>query len=458
MNLLPSTALALLLTAASSIAAAPFKIEVVDAENSWPVPLVALTTTHNVTFITDNAGVVAIDLPELMGRETWFTVRSDGYELPKDGFGNRGVRLTPTEGGTHTIKIKRTIIAKRLGRLTGGGIFAESQKLGEHLDWKESGIFGCDSIQMATHRGKKFWAWGDSNVPRYPLGIFHMTSATTALKPLKKFEPPIKLQLNYFTDGKGEPRGVAKLPGDGPTWLSAYVSLPDKTGEPHLVATYSKIRGFLDVYRIGLCVWNDKLENFESIQVLWEATGDPANKPTVPEGHPAFWTDESGKRWLLFGDPLPRLRMPATFEAWQDPQQWEVLKPPFALMDVWDGSNREPHRGSIAWNGFRKKWVTVFTQLRGVPSPLGEILYAEADKPTGPWGRAINIVSHNEYSFYNPRLHADFTPEGSPILLFEATYTTLFSKTKTKTPRYDYNQILYRLDLDDPALAAAQTP
>ncbi len=64
-------------------------------------------------------------------------------------------------------------------------------------------------------------------------------------------------------------------------------------------------------------------------------------------------------------------------------------------------------------------------------------------------------LSHEYYTFYNPRLHAEFTPEGSPVLLFEGTYTNLFSKSPTKTPRYDYNQILYRLDLDDPALHAA---
>ncbi|MDB4403783.1 hypothetical protein N9154_00425 [Akkermansiaceae bacterium] len=49
------------------------------------------------------------------------------------------------------------------------------------------------------------------------------------------------------------------------------------------------------------------------------------------------------------------------------------------------------------------------------------------------------------------------TPNGSPILLFEGTYTTFFSGNPTKTPHYDYIQILYRRDLDDSALAEAQT-
>jgi len=50
------------------------------------------------------------------------------------------------------------------------------------------------------------------------------------------------------------------------------------------------------------------------------------------------------------------------------------------------------------------------------------------------------------------------TPADSPILIFEDTYTQQFADKPIPTPRYDYNQILYRLDLDDPALKPAQTP
>ena len=91
------------------------------------------------------------------------------------------------------------------------------------------------------------------------------------------------------------------------------------------------------------------------------------------------------------------------------------------------------------------------------PSFLGELWYAEADSPTGPWGPAVKVVSHNNYTFYNPRLHPEFTPADSPILLFEGTYTETFADRPFPTPRYDYNQIMYRLDLDDPRLAPAQS-
>ena len=36
--------------------------------SGWPVALVELRTVHGVRFVTDSAGLVAFDLPELMGR------------------------------------------------------------------------------------------------------------------------------------------------------------------------------------------------------------------------------------------------------------------------------------------------------------------------------------------------------------------------------------------------------
>lgn len=434
----------------------PCRIEVVERGSGWPVPLVELRTTHQVRLVTDNAGLIALDLPELMNREIWFESIGHGYEVPADGFGFHGLRLRPEPGKTLKVEVVRTIVAKRLGRLTGGGLFAESQKLGGDLDWPESGVFGCDSVQNAVHRGKLFWAWGDTTMPHYPLGIFHMSSATTDVKPLESFEPPLRLRVNYFTDAKGLPRGVAEMPGSGPTWLDSYVSLPDKDGKPRLVARYVKIRPPMEAYEVGLCVWNDSTSNFERLKVVWTKTADAAKEPPAPSGHPAFWKDSGGKEWVLFGNPLPTLRCPARFEAWQDAASWEMLKPQESLVSASDGKPVKPHSGSIAWNAYRKRWVTVFMQAFGTPSVFGELWYAEADTPTGPWGKAVKVLSHDNYTFYNPRLHPEFTPEGSPILIFEGTYTMTFANQPPATPRYDYNQIIYRLDLDDPALTAAQ--
>lgn len=433
----------------------PCRIEIIERASGWPVPLVELHTTHHVRLVSDNAGVIALDVPELMGRETWFNVIGHGYEIKKDAFGQRGVRLKPEPGQTLKVEVDRINLAKRLGRSTGAGLFAESQKLGRELDWRETGVFGCDSVQNAVHRGKLFWAWGDTILPNYPLGLFDMSSATTEIQPLKSFEPPLRLTFDYFRDDGGKPRGVAKMPGSGPTWVSAYVSLPDKTGTPRLVGTYLKIKPLLEAYQAGLCVWNDSTSRFEQARLLWTKSEATPKPPPMPDGHPAFWKDATGKEWVLFGNPLPALRCPATFESWKDSSQWEVLKPQESLPSAIDGKPVKPHTGSIAWNDFRKRWVTVFMEAYGQPSTFGELWYAEADSPTGPWGKAVKVLTHENYTFYNPRLHPEFTLTHSPILIFEGTYTMQFADKPAPTPRYDYNQILYRLDLDDPALQAA---
>lgn len=432
------------------------RIEVVEKVSGWPVPLVELRTTHQVRFITDNACVLAFDLPELMGRETWFEVRGNGYEVPKDSFGYHGLRLKPEAGKTLRIEVNRTVIAKRLGRLTGGGLFGESQKLGYDLDWRESGVLGCDSIQNAVHRGKLFWLWGDTTLARHPLGIFDSTSATTAIQPLGKFEPPLRLKFDYFTDTNAAPRGVAKMPGAGPTWVTGYLSLTDTNGKPHLAGSYLKVKPPMEGYEWGLCVWSEATSSFERLRVLWTKSDATLKPSPVPEGHPVLWKDAAGRDWVLFGNPLPTLRCRATFEAWQDSATWEVLKPQETLASAADGKSVKPHSGSLAWNPWRRRWVTIFMQAFGQPSAFGELWYAEADAPTGPWGRAVKILSHENYTFYNPRLHPEFTVGDSPILIFEGTYTQQFADKPQPTPRYDYNQILYRLDLDDPALKPAQ--
>jgi hypothetical protein len=427
----------------------PCCIKIIDDNNGWPVPLVELRTTHQMRFVSDNAGVIAFDLPELMNRETWFHVIGHGYSVPKDGFGNSGVRLTPREGETITVKVKRQLPAKRLGRITGGGLFAESQKLGLESDWQESGILGCDSVQNAVHDGKLFWSWGDTTLAGYPLGLFDMIGATTELQPLQSFQPPIRLKFNYIADSKGSQRTIAKMPGDGPTWLGGFASLVDKVGNNRLVATYMKIKPPLEQYECGLCVWNEQAQEFEKNRVLWTKSAQKPTPNSAPLGHPVKWFDADGKPWMLFGDPFPSLKCPSDFESWSDPQTWQLLKPQESVLVRHSDETVTPHRGAIAWNAYRKKWISIFTQMGGKSSFLGELWYAEADSPIGPWNDAVHVVTHTKYTFYNPQLHSEFTEPDSPILLFEATYTKEFSGASEATPRHDYNQVLYRLDLDE---------
>ncbi|WP_201766767.1 hypothetical protein [Rhodopirellula sp. SWK7] len=440
----------LVIAPAFTYAEPPFRIEIVDAENGWPVPLVQLETNHHVQFVSDNAGVIAFDLPELMNTKTWFSISGHGYGVKPDGFGYMGVRLTPQPGKKHVIEVERQLPAKRLGRVTGTGLFAESQKCGEHLDWTDQNILGCDSVQNATWGDRQFWLWGDTTLAGYPLGRYHTTGATTSPRPFLKLVPPIELRYDYFTDSDNIPRNIAQMPGQGPTWLFGLVNLTDQHGRERLGATYSKIEGMLTEYEKGFCCWNQETQQFDHFKTIWKKDAEHPIAPLMPHGHAIHYTDPDNQNWILFGAPFPRLRCRATFEDWGSPEKWEAIDANVSIEVHASNQTITPHRGTIAWNEYRNKWITIFTQKGGKQSELGEVWYAEAESPFGPWRNAIPIVTHDNYTFYNPQIHNDMVTKGSPVLLFEGTYTATFAKNTPRTPRYDYNQILYRLDLDKP--------
>lgn len=95
-------------------------------------------------------------------------------------------------------------------------------------------------------------------------------------------------------------------------------------------------------------------------------------------------------------------------------------------------------------------------QIGGKSSYLGEVWYAEAAHPTGPFTNAVKIVTHDRQTFYNVCHHSFLDRDGGRTIHFEGTYTNEFSGNPVKTARYDYNQILYRLDLDSEALKDAR--
>jgi len=154
-------------------------------------------------------------------------------------------------------------------------------------------------------------------------------------------------------------------------------------------------------------------------------------------------------RWTRFdalagGDPAARARVIAALQR---------EKKGVRFHDVASGREITPHGGSVYFNPWRGKWIAIFLQVGGTRSYLGEVWYAEADTPVGPWAYAHQVVTHNKYSFYNPKQHPYFDQDGGRTIFFEGTYSHTFSGSpEAATPRYDYNQIMYRLSLDDPGL------
>lgn len=476
-----------------------FKIKVVDQDTGRGVPLVELQTVNHLRYYTDSNGVVAFHEPGLMKRTVFFFVRSHGYEAPKDGFGLAGVRLETTPGGSATLKIKRINIAERLYRVTGGGIYADSVLTGTPVPIKEpllnAQVFGQDSVINTVYKGKIYWFWGDTNRPSYPLGNFHAPGATSLLPRDGGLDPEVGVNLDYFLDKDGFASPTAKLPGKGPTWLGGLVVLADPvTKRERLFAHYARIEGQLKVYERGLVELDDEKKVFEKrVQFDMKA-------PLFPDGHPFLHT-EQGVEHIYFAQPYPTVRVRATpddlqdlskFQAYtclkqgaraDDPQldrdpdgklRWgwktdtapltpklEVnliktgaMKPKerlFQLREADTDKGIQVHAGSVYWNDYRQRWVLIVAEIFGT-SVLGETWYAEADTPVGPWRFARKVVTHDKYSFYNPKQHPMLAKHGGRVLLFEGTYTTTFSGNDNATPRYDYNQIMYRLDLDDPRL------
>src|SRR5437762_9514398 len=102
-----AAAIAFFLAPSLHAASSYFGIEVVDDQTKRGVPLVELETVSHVRFVTDSAGLVAIDDPALMNRKIFFHLKSFGYEFAADGFGIRGVALDVKPGEVATLKIKR---------------------------------------------------------------------------------------------------------------------------------------------------------------------------------------------------------------------------------------------------------------------------------------------------------------------------------------------------------------
>ncbi len=512
-----------------------FTIQVVDRQTGRGVPLVELRTTNSIRLFTDSNGIVAFLEPGLMDREVFFFVESHGYEVPKDGFGYRGVRLRTAPGKEAVVQIDRLNIAERLYRVTGQGIYRDSILTGRPVALQNpvlnGQVMGQDSVDTCTYHDRLFWLWGDTGKPSYPLGHFAMAGAVSDLplsrdeapgtrndrivergtvarlvtsdvgRPAKRasqplddpaalphppgLDPAVGVNLEYFVDKDGFSRPLCRLKEPGLVWLDGLLTVKDNEGRERMVAKFARLKDLGHCLERGIVVFNDATQSFE----------------------PVLRTDPNGREYCYFALPFPltvRLRVEAKWDHVIDPNRYEVLtalksdrstgilpvvpdswagrpcyewvrfgtlvgkdstaraqviaslqreKKDTHFYDVESGKAITPHGGSVYYNSHRRKWISIFLQVGGESSYLGEVWYAEADTPVGPWAYARKVVTHKKYSFYNPKQHPYFDQDGGRTIYFEGTYSWTFSGSEERaTPRYDYNQIMYRLNLDDPRL------
>jgi hypothetical protein len=511
------TSLLLLLSLATfEVAAANsnayFRIEVVDDQTGRGVPWVELSTTSGERFFTDSNGLIALDAPELIGQETWFTVASHGYEYPADGFGFRGARVTPRLGERVTLKIKRLNIAERLYRITGAGIYRDTVQLGERPPIKQpllnAQVAGQDSALAAVYRGRLFWVWGDTAQIGYALGHFATAAATSQLPGRGGLPPAVGVDLQYITGDGGFSRGVAALGRPGLVWTDGLLAINDDAGQERLFAHYVRMKDIDTLAEWGFMVFNDEKKQFEVIRQL------PLDAPLMAGSHPIRHR-VNGQDYLYFPGFYPRpeayahVRAKADWKSLVDPAQYEGFsclragaryqkenpplehapdgslvwgwkrntpsltrlqfrelfesgalpreQSPVRFVDVESGKPLELIGGSIAWNDFRRRWILISVNAIGDMGVGGEVYFAEADAPEGPWVHARRIATHtaadDAYDFYNPVHHPFFDEQGGRYIYFEGTLSTYFSKNHRAAPRYSYNQLMYRLDLADARLA-----
>lgn len=481
----------------------PFMIKIVDAETGRGIPLVELKTTNSILYYTDSAGVVAFNEPGLMDQTVFFHLASDGYEVPADMFGNRGQAVPISSGGTITIEMNRVNIAERLYRITGQGIYRDSVLLGLETPIKEPLInglvMGQDSVQMITYKNKLYWFWGDTDRPAYPLGNFRVTGATSKLPSKGGLDPDVGVNLSYITKEDGFVKSlVPPLPdGAGIAWVFGLMTAKDSAGQERLLAGYSTHNP--EPTAFGILVFNDDTKEFE--QVVQFPSKDDWRHP----GGQATYYEENGKGYWLFTEQrIPNLRVAASYDAIIDYTQYEsftCLTPGttysgaqtslerdadgklvwgwkkdtqplnqaqekeliqlglikvddpryYQLKDSDTGEDVQIAQSSIEWNDYRQRYVMIAQQTLGKTSVLGEIWYAEAPSPQGPWTRAKKIVTHNNYTFYNVAHHSEFNKDGGRVIYFEGTYTNTYTN-HVPTPRYNYNQVMYKLDLANPKL------
>lgn len=493
-----------------------FAIHVVDQDTNRGIPLVFMRTNYKSIQMTDSAGYIAFYEPGLMtGEPIWVVFSSYGYEAPKDVNNHMlsldGQYIRPRSGEEITVRLKRSQIAERLYRITGYGIYRDSMLLGKQVPIEKpllnNRVTGSDTVQCAKFQGKLLWMWQDTDDMREGLGNFNMTAAYTDSP--AHLDPDQGLNYKYLTKNGSPNEFVRKMVDFSvlcgqqpcPIWVDGLTVVLDGQQRERLVGRYVA-SDHLKCVEEGLVLWDD------TDRILSRLVKFPECGTLSPAGH-TIYVQDRGVRYAYYGN---NTRVRATFDSASDPTQYEaftcltldgqqanrnskgeliwnwvkggkpvnhdtmnksieagIIRPdesPYQLTDVNTGKPVFAAQVAIAWNPYLKLWINIIQQKWG-DSFLGETWYSTARSPEGPWVACVKLNTHamdrdgynnNTNDFYNPVQHYELMREGGRIVYYTGTYVNTFSGNAMWTPYYNYNNIMYRLNLDDPRLGLPEPP
>ena len=471
---------------------APFKITITDFVTGRGVPLVEMHTDDGISFVTDSAGRIAFYEPDLMDKNVLFHVKSYGY------IGGDITIMTESDGSIE-FGLTRVNLAERLYRITGEGIYHDSVVLEETVPLSKpllSGkVVGQDTVDMTEYKGILFWLWGDTERPSYPLGNFKTSCAISDLPGSGGLYPDEGVNLSYFVNGDGFSKEMFPRSDAGLVWMNTLVPVKDDNGDDHLLGSYAVISGDAEGEK-GMAILNEDTITFESL-TIFEAD------------HNIILSGQAHKKdgYVYVNCPYPTVRIKADLSTFTQPELYESYTC-LAPGTAYDGNNSQVERdagnnliwgwkqntspmndsrwetllnaglvsqsekwswlidietgghvllagGSAGYNPYTDCWILIGQQQWG-KSFLGEVWVSAARNPEGPWTKARKVVTHwseeDVYTFYNVAYHPEFNLDNGQYAYFEGTYVTTYTGNMNPTPRYDYNQVMYRLDLADTSL------
>lgn len=411
----------------------PCGLTIVERGSGRVVPALMFHTSFAMRCVTDNDGAMALDAPDILGKDTWFGIEGNGYGLKKDFIGNAGFGVKSKPGGTERREVDREMKAVCLGRLTGSGIFAESQKLGRRREWREPGDMRRYDVQCVPLGRRVMWIWNRAVMADGSSAC--VVAAATSAEEFPPSEPPV---VPSYKPMSGE-AGVFVPLFERQDWevsLSGAVQLPDSAGNQHLVAVYTRHGGDGKPVERGLCEFSRKKRRFQILKAMWERDGrKDVALDDFPVGHAVRRSGSGAKGSVLFCNPFPSVEVPLSYEAWRaGGKNWKRHERP----DVEGGARS----GSMAYVPAVRKWVAVYQANKP-----GELRLAKSASPFGPW-ETEKIVSFGSHAFENPVIHGYAIKLDSRSIFFEGTLTNRGGEGKRGfVPRILDNQLLYRIDI-----------